>query len=202
MTQKLRKESSTRTISANDINVRLGKTGTTAIDFNNADVTDLGFENAYTNEKTFKQYHNKWKMVTGDYFNTTGYVENFLGGGNLGSMTVTVMASQIDHGWKLGSSTVEGRIKELTANTTSGATTIMNFKIINNTTDADITSSDQGWTVLTIRPTSLGSGDVQRYQNTYASFNSVSNMWQWGDSAGNQSVLGTTSGLTRYIQLD
>jgi len=200
MTQKLRTESSTATISANDINVRLGNTGTTAIDFNNTDVSNLGFESNTLHEKTFRQYHNKWKMVTGDYGNTTGYIESFLGG-SLGSMTVTVMSSLNDGGWYLGSSIVEGRIAELSANTTSGASTIMNFKIINNTTDADITSSVQGWVRLTIRTQNLG-GDVFRNKSTYASFNSVSNMWQWAAAADDADVLGTSHGSTRYIQLD
>ena len=204
---KLRQETSTATITADDIHVRTGGTSGTQISFGDNDIANLGFETGSdTTEKNFKQFHNKWKMVTGDFGNTTGFIEGGPFGGaspadDLGSMTEKVMASQNDGGWYLGSTSVEGRIKELTANTTSGASTIMNFKVINNSTDADIISSTVGWTILTIRTNNLG-GDVQRLKSSYASFNSSSNMYQWSNSAGNQNVLGTTSGLTRFLQLD
>jgi hypothetical protein len=198
---KLRQETSTATITADDIHVRTGGTSGTQISFGDNDIANLGFETGSdTTEKNFKQFHNKWKMVTGDYFNTTGYVESFQGGGNLGSMTENVMASANDGGWYLGTSATEGRITELTADTTSGASTIMNFKVINNANDAD-TGASVGWSVLTIRTNNLG-GDVIRNKASYASFNSSGNKYQWSSSAGNQSVLGTTSGLTRFLQLD
>ena len=199
---KLRQETSTATITADDIHVRAGGTSGTQISFGDNDIANLGFETGSdTTEKNFKQYHNKWKMVTGDYFNTTGYVESFQGSNDLGSITENVMASANDGGWYLGTSSTEGRITELTADTTSGATTIMNFKVIDNSTDAEIGVSTVGWSVLTIRTNNLG-GDVIRNKASYASFNTSSKKWQWSDDAGNQNVLGSTSGLTRYLQLD
>lgn len=200
---KLRQETSTATITADDINVRAGNSSGSTANFLDNAIGNLSFSNTgISDEKNFKQFHNKWKMVTGDFGNTTGFIENFLGAGDLGSMTEKVMASANDGGWSLGgSSTTEGRITELTANTTSGATHIMNFKVINNNTDAEIPSSNVGWTVLTIRQSNFG-GDVTRLKNSYASFNSSSNMYQWTSSAGDQNVLGTTSGLVRFLQLD
>jgi len=201
VTLKLRQETSTAAITADDIHVRTGGTSGTEMSLGDNDIANLGFETGSdTTEKNFKQFHNKWKMVTGDYFNTTGYVENFQGGTNLGSMTENIMASVNDGGWYLGTSSTEGRITELTANTTSGASTIMNFKIINNATDAAL-GSTQGWSILTIRTNNLG-GDVLRKKASYASFNSSGRMYQWSSSAGSQTVLGTTSGLSRYLQLD
>jgi hypothetical protein len=116
-------------------------------------------------------------------------------------MTENIMASAGDGGWYLNSTTVVGRITELTANTSSSPSQIMRFKVINNSTNADITSSNVGWTVLTIREQNLG-GDVTRLKSSYASFNSSENLYQWSASAGDQDVLGSTSGLTRYLQLD
>ena len=116
---KLRQETSTATITADDIHVRAGGTSGTQISFGDNDIANLGFETGSdTTEKNFKQYHNKWKMVTGDYFNTTGYVESFQGSNDLGSITENVMASANDGGWYLGTSSTEGRITELTADTT------------------------------------------------------------------------------------
>ena len=199
---RLRTETSTATITADDIHVRAGGTSGDAVSFNDNDIANLGFETNVNHEKNFKQYHNKWQMVTGDFGNTTGYIENFSGSGsNLGSMTENIMASAGDGGWYLNSTTVVGRITELTANTSSSPSQIMRFKVINNSTNADITSSNVGWTVLTIREQNLG-GDVTRLKSSYASFNSSENLYQWSASAGDQDVLGSTSGLTRYLQLD
>lgn len=211
MTIKLRPATATNSITADDIHVRAGGTSSAEVSLQDTDVVQLAFNETSTSvqlEKNFQQMHGTFSMVTGDYFNTTGYIESFLGG-SLGSITVNTIASSNDGGFYLGGSTIEGRITELTANTTSSSNTgteIFFFKYVNNSDDSEIGTSNVGWSGLTIRVNNFGdaggSADVERLKNHYASFNSSSKKWIWLKKAGNQNVLGTSSGLTRYLQLD
>lgn len=211
MTIKLRPATATNSITADDIHVRAGGTSSAEVSLQDTDVVQLAFNETSTSvqlEKNFQQMHGTFSMVTGDYFNTTGYIESFLGG-SLGSITVNTIASSNDGGFYLGGSTIEGRITELTANTTSSSNTgqeIFFFKYVNNSDDSEIATSNVGWSGLTIRVNNFGdaggSADVERLKNHYASFNSSSKKWIWLKKAGNQNVLGTSSGLTRYLQLD
>lgn len=211
MTIKLRPATATNSITADDIHVRAGGTSSAEVSLQDTDVVQLAFNETSTSvqlEKNFQQMHGTFSMVTGDYFNTTGYIESFLGG-SLGSITVNTIASSNDGGFYLGGSTIEGRITELTADTTYSSNTLYEiffFKYVNNSDDSEIGTSNVGWSGLTIRVNNFGSpggsADVERLKNHYASFNSSSKKWIWLKKAGNQNVLGTSSGLTRYLQLD
>lgn len=211
MTIKLRPATATNSITADDIHVRAGGTSSAEVSLQDTDVVQLAFNETSTSvqlEKNFQQMHGTFSMVTGDYFNTTGYIESFLGG-SLGSITVNTIASSNDGGFYLGGSTIEGRITELTADTTYSSNTLYEiffFKYVNNSDDSEIATSNVGWSGLTIRVNNFGdaggSADVERLKNHYASFNSSSKKWIWLKKAGNQNVLGTSSGLTRYLQLD
>lgn len=211
MTIKLRPATATNSITADDIHVRAGGTSSAEVSLQDTDVVQLAFNETSTSvqlEKNFQQMHGTFSMVTGDYFNTTGYIESFLGG-SLGSITVNTIASSNDGGFYLGAGATEGRITELTADTTYSSNTLYEiffFKYVNNSDDSEIATSNVGWSGLTIRVNNFGdaggSADVERLKNHYASFNSSSKKWIWLKKAGNQNVLGTSSGLTRYLQLD
>ena len=213
MTIKLRPATATNSITADDIHVRAGGTSSAEVSLQDTDVVQLAFNETSTSvqlEKNFQQMHGTFSMVTGDYFNTTGYVESFQGGSNLGSITVNTIASSNDGGFYLGGSTIEGRITELTADTTYSSNTLYEiffFKYVNNSDDSEIATSNVGWSGLTIRVNNFGdaggSADMERLKNHYASFNSSSKKWIWTLQAGNFStIFGTTSGSTRYIKLD
>ena len=97
-------ETSTATITADDIHVREGGTSGTEMSFSDGLIANLGFETgSNTTEKNFQQFHNKWTLVTGKFSNTVGYIEGgpFGGGSDLGSMTENIMASANDGGWYL-----------------------------------------------------------------------------------------------------
>lgn len=212
MTIKLRAPSSTKPITADEIHQRVGGTSGDEVDFNDIDVVQLTFVTTTTTtaEKNFQQFHNAWKLVTGDYFNTTGYVENFQGSADLGSMTANIIASVNDEGFYLGANATEGRITELTADTTTYTDLdqeVLFFKYVNNANGNDIGTSNVGWTNLTFRTVNFGAGggntDIVRLKSSYASFNSSTKKWSWTRQAGHQTtILGTSSGLTRYIQIN
>lgn len=205
---KLRKESSTAAISADDIHVRAGGTSGDPLSFNETAITNLGFTagGTTTGAKNFQQYHNKFKLTTGDYFNTTGYAESFIGG-TLGSISENIMAGPTDAaGWTWDSSGNEGRIYLLYANTVATGN-IFYFKPVSHPSGTQLSTNYQTWTEITVREESFASQDLVRNTTTYASWSSASGLWTWNSSCRNSGeslgdIFGTSSGQVRYIQID
>lgn len=200
--QKLRQTTATTaSISANDISIRSGGTSGTQVSLNSNEVTNLGHHSSTTATKSFTGYHNNFRIDSGNYFGTIGWVDGFLGG-TLGSTTVQVISGNLDEGWYWGTTGRAASIKELYR--TSGGDLRFTPVIYSpgSSNDGDpITTQTQGWVNLTFRTQNLGGDEVITQSSSYASWNSSTGSWTWNNNIGDD-CFGTTGSPTRYVEIN
>lgn len=200
--QKLRKTTATTaSISANDISIRSGGTSGSQVSLNSSQVTNLGHHTSTTATKSFTGYHNKFRVDSGNYSGTIGYIEDFLGG-TLGTTTVEVISGNLDEGFYWGITGRAAYIKELYRSTTGS----LNFRPGvynpgNSDHEDDITTQQQGWVDLTFRTQNLGGDEIITKSSSYASWNSSTGRWTWSNNIGND-CFGTTGTPTRYVEIN
>lgn len=197
------KSDTTNPISAADINHRLGNNATDTLSLTSLDAQNLYFHPNNTQvEMKFSDYKNKTQLITGKYFSTIGHIGNF-SGGSLGSMTEKNLNSATNGGWYWNNQSNTAYLQELYWSTQSSATAWA-FRPMKNTSGTFTSlATEQGWTVVVLRKAQQGTPFTKPLyrSSNYASFVSSAGTWRWSSALGGMSFMGTSSGLTRHVEL-
>lgn len=192
-------------ISMGDINHRLGNSETAEISLDDNPVKSLFYHNFQTTETMdLQEFLNKTKIVTGTLFSSVGYQDDYLGT-QIGSITEDRMATASNGGWYGNSSQTQHTIRAILWNQSSN-TSRFYFRAKesvsgNNATDTlafsrisvEIDSTDVGQN---------GPYTKQVFKSSYANYQSSVGAWTWTSSIGDVDDLGSSSNLTRYIQIE
>ena len=184
---------STKTIDAQEINIRLGKSSTAELNASDSDFRDAQEDYGAQDEVSWEEILNVFSVdpAVQNIFGTThrGRFQD-PGGTFHGSLTRDIMASANDGGWYMSSSITEIKLKAVYQ---IGS----NFRVemLNASNNAVFGSTDQGWSSFKVTNANNG---AETKLKSYGSFSYSAGRWTW---SGSSNTFSTTAGVKRHIRI-
>jgi len=189
---KIYQKTSTQTISASDINEKLGYTTDDELSIGSMSALNLAQVSA-GQPISFNTFHNKTRIMTGQFSSNSlfkGY-SNSLGTG-FGTITQNIISGD-SNGWVIGPvADIDARIYDMYAyNSASG--NVFYFKpTTTNGSNFNLESYVDDWTTIKIKNITTGTNEEVDFGSSYASFSSSNKRWFWGAGSDLQTAMGGT----------
>lgn len=203
----------TPAISASDVNFKLGQSSATTVRVGETNAKHLAFKDfGDTDSVSYTDYLNKTRISSSKYYSTIGYVQQFLQGASLGSISDDIMDTNHNkNGW--GWHTTAGYQAEITEVASynvnqSGSNVYFRFGILLVNGGDAIENSMTFTTIKVYIPET--EFEYQAFPSSYASWSSLYDAWMWNDEAPNsfKTLMGYrdsstgTNIATRFVEIE